>query len=182
MITWSVIIIFHVLKYNFKRILLSFVLYAAAYLFFRNNILSVSYLKLISLISFSLIMSGLILLDDISNLPLIRHIHFLQDFFLIGQLTSSFLPHLKKDILTAWRYLFSKYSMKVSKFKSLKMLLFALLMKIRNRKSELLIALLSRGYTIHGKRSFIYKSWRMKPEDVLPLSLGFLCLYQLNIL
>lgn len=127
-------------------------------------------------------MSGLILLDDISNLPFWKYIPFSSDFFLIGQLTSGFLPYLKKDIITAWNYLISKYSLKRSRLNSLKMLLFALLIKIRDRKSELSITLLSRGYTIHGERILLFDNWKFKPEDVIPLTLGFVCLFQLKIL
>lgn len=182
MIIWSVILIFYISSNNIKRILISFILYLVSYFLLRNNILPISIYKLFSLISFSLIMSGLILLDDISNLPFWKYIPFSADFFLIGQLTSGFLPHLKKDIITAWNYLISKYSLKRSRLNSLKMLLFALLIKIRDRKSELSITLLSRGYTIHGERKFLFDNLKFKPEDIIPLTLGFVCLFQLKIL
>jgi hypothetical protein len=127
--------------------------------------------QLIWLIFSAGLFRGLFTSRDISSLPGWRLIPFSYDLMLAGQLTSGFLPYLKREINLARNVLMLRKSEVVSRADQLHLLIMALLVKIYNRKLQLKYSLLSRGYGNSITPSVWIQPIKLTKADILPACL-----------
>ncbi|KQC12838.1 MAG: hypothetical protein APR63_10330 [Desulfuromonas sp. SDB] len=114
---------------------------------------------------------GLISLREISALPWWRFIPYSYDLLLAGQLTSGFLPYLKREMEMARNVLMLRKSSSISRVDQFHLLITALLIKIYQRKLHLNYSLLSRGYGNSTSPSLWIHPIKFTPGDLLPASL-----------
>ena len=114
---------------------------------------------------------GLISLREISVLPGWRFIPCSYDLLLAGQLTSGFLPYLKREMGMARNVLILRKSDSISRVDQFHLLITALLIKIYQRKQHLKYSLLSRGYGSSISPCLWFQPIKFSPGDILPASL-----------
>lgn len=141
------------------------------------------FLKLFSLIYFSVIIILTVKIEDIMNLFFIKYIPYSYEFVLIGQIVSSFIPYLKKEIFLIKKILLGRKGKKLSKSNLIKFLISTILYKIGIRKKEITISLILKEYSLNPEKGIWVDKFSLKKYDFIPLIIiVFLILVKINII